>query len=241
MLVSSPVRMSNGASDQCFLFIALGHTADMVAHLNKLSEGLWCYISFEAQYTHEYGGHHERKISSWSLFLCFLISLKSTRADNFAETIFRFHLLFYFCVYRDWVSYDMMIFQMLINLLKTVTWISGEAKREAKSKWSSMIYNPGEVREEACLVTFMMNFAGGERERWSRGWKWMLAFSRLRMPHYLRWCESHQGSLLWSSVLNSGDGGDPLQGWGHSRSVLLIWLLRGACVTKGMHLSLPLR
>lgn len=28
-----------------------------------------------------------------------------------------------------------------------------------------MIYNPGEVCEEACLVTFMLNFAGGERER----------------------------------------------------------------------------
>lgn len=28
-----------------------------------------------------------------------------------------------------------------------------------------MIYKPEEVREEACLVTFMLNFAGRERER----------------------------------------------------------------------------
>lgn len=74
-----------------------------------------------------------------------------------------------------------------------------------------------------------------------RGMEKVMALSGLRMPHYLWWCESHQSSLLWSSALDSGDGGDPLLGWGHSRSVLLIWLLRGACVTKGMHLSLPLR
>lgn len=129
-------------------------------------------------------------------------------------------------------------FQMLINPLQNATQTSREGKRKAESKWLSRIWNPGEVGRETCLATLMLNFAVRERER---DMEKVIAFSGLRMPHYLWWCESHQSSLLWSSVLDSGDGGDPLQGWGHSRSVLLIWLLRGACVTKGMHLSLPLR
>lgn len=148
-------------------------------------------------------------------------------------------LFFFFPVWLpDWVSPNMMgFFQMLINHLRNVTRTFREGtETRRKSKCPGGNWNPGEDRRETCLVALTLNFPQeSEGERATKGEMGnLMPFSRLRMPHYLRWCELHQSSLLWSSVLDSGDGGDPLQGWGHSRGALLICLLRGACVTKGI-------
>lgn len=148
-------------------------------------------------------------------------------------------LFFFFPVWLpDWVSPNMMgFFQMLINHLRNVTRTFREGtETRRKSKCLGGNWNPGEDRRETCLVALTLNFPQeSEGERATKGEMGnLMPFSRLRMPHYLRWCELHQSSLLWSSVLDSGDGGDPLQGWGHSRGALLICLLRGACVTKGI-------
>lgn len=138
MLVFSPVRRSNGASDQCYLFIALGHTADTVAHLNKLSKGLCValhqFLSWIYPRVCRPSWEENVLIISFSVLSDELIINKGCR-----DSLPFYCSFFLFIMCQTEFLMTWWFFKILINLLKIVTWTSREAKRKAKIKWSSVI------------------------------------------------------------------------------------------------------
>lgn len=148
MLVRSPVGRSNGASNQCYLFIAQWHTADMVAHgVIQASrdcvarDGFLSWINPDEW--RPYWEPNVPLVSFSELSDELIIDMRWYLCGGGHQI-----LLFYFCISSRCQAEFLVtwsFFQMLINPLKTESPTSREAKREAKrkmaqkSRWSSRI------------------------------------------------------------------------------------------------------